>query len=93
MRAIQARAPAVGRHIRLAVTQAVYALERDDETWLTGSLSSLSKLLGSDYNYFGFFYDAGRHQTRGAERKLRSFQTTPQSSNPQNLPISRSLCE
>jgi Bacterial regulatory proteins, luxR family len=38
--------------------EAVYALELDDEAWLTQALLSMSRLCGPDHRYLGFFYDA-----------------------------------
>jgi DNA-binding CsgD family transcriptional regulator len=38
--------------------EAVYALDRGEDEWLTQSLRALSRLCGREYNYVGFFYDA-----------------------------------
>jgi hypothetical protein len=38
--------------------EAMYALELDDEAWLTQALHSMSRLCGPEHRYLGFFYDA-----------------------------------
>ncbi len=38
--------------------EAVYALDRSDDEWLTQALSALAGLCGSEHHYSGFFYDA-----------------------------------
>ncbi len=42
----------------VGLLEAVYALELDDQQWLGGALSALSRLCGRENHYFGFFYDA-----------------------------------
>src|SRR5581483_6657239 len=38
--------------------EAVYALDRTDEAWLTETLRALSATCGPEYMYVGFLYDA-----------------------------------
>lgn len=38
--------------------ESAYALELDDEEWLTQALYALARLCGPDHRYLGFFYDA-----------------------------------
>lgn len=38
--------------------EAIYALERNDEEWLTLTLGALSGVCGEEHKYLGFFYDA-----------------------------------
>ncbi|HMJ11222.1 MAG TPA: hypothetical protein VK524_07425 [Polyangiaceae bacterium] len=38
--------------------EAIYAIELDDETWLTGALPAMTERCGPEHHYVGYFYDA-----------------------------------
>lgn len=42
----------------LALLESIYALERDDESWLSEALAATRALCGSQHSYLGYFYDA-----------------------------------
>src|SRR5688500_3953365 len=51
--------------------EAVYALDRTDEEWLTQSLRALSQICGSEHSYMGYFYDASNVEDFKAWNRCR----------------------
>ncbi len=46
----------------LAFLEAIYALDRDDQTWLARALDTTQALFGHGHTYLGYFYDASDMQ-------------------------------
>lgn len=42
----------------VGLLEAIYALELDDESWLTQALARMAALCGQEHTYLGYFYDA-----------------------------------
>lgn len=42
----------------VGLLEALYAVERTDDEWLSGAVTALAELCGGEHHYIGFFYDA-----------------------------------
>lgn len=45
-------------HALVALLETIYALDLDDQTWLSRALSAMKTLSGAEHSYLGYFYDA-----------------------------------